>query len=273
VNISVKAIPADLDFIETMGMQVVAGSDFSESDLLLMDTTNNGANFKYSYILNEKAVKNIGWTPKEAIGKAIDKGTPGTVKAVVKDFHFSSMHEPIGPLLIFLDKSFVRNIFVKLNSDNIPGMLSQLESIWKESIPNRPFTYRFMDEDYNNLYKREQRTANIFSLAAGLAIFLACLGLFGLAAFTTIQRTKEIGIRKVLGAGVMDITRLLSKDFLLLVVYSLVIATPLAWFGANKWLQDFAYRVNIEAWVFIAAGISVTLIALATVSFHAVKPP
>ncbi len=128
-----------------------------------------------------------------------------------------------------------------------------------------------MDEDFNNLYKAEQRTANIFSISAALAILLACLGLFGLAAFTTIQRTKEIGIRKVLGANLLDITTLVSKDFIILVGYSLVIATPLAWLAAHKWLQDFAYRINMEAWVFVVAGISVTLIALATVSFHAIK--
>jgi putative ABC transport system permease protein len=271
VNISVKAIPADLDFIQTMGMHLVAGTDFAASDVQLMDTSNNGANLKYSYILNETAVQRIGWTPEEAIGKTIDKGVPGTVKAVVKDFHFSSMHEPIGPLVMLLDKSFVRNVFVELGSDNIPAAINRLESVWKETVPNRPFTYRFMDEDYENLYKKERRTANVFSAAAGLAILLACLGLFGLAAFTTMQRTKEIGIRKVLGAGILDIAGLLSKDILLLILYALVIATPLACIAANQWLQDFAYRINIEAWVFFAAGIGVVVIALATVSYHAIR--
>jgi putative ABC transport system permease protein len=172
---------------------------------------------------------------------------------------------------MLLDKSFVRNVFVELGSDNIPAAINRLESVWKETVPNRPFTYRFMDEDYENLYKKERRTANVFSAAAGLAILLACLGLFGLAAFTTMQRTKEIGIRKVLGAGILDIAGLLSKDILLLILYALVIATPLACIAANQWLQDFAYRINIEAWVFFAAGIGVVVIALATVSYHAIR--
>lgn len=271
INLSVKAIPVDQDFIETMNIQLVAGSDFTRSDLSLMDTSNGGKNFHETYLLNETAVKNIGWTPKQAIGKTIEKGSGGIIKGVIKDFHFASMHEPIGPLVIFMDKSLVRNIFIKINTSNIPALIRQLEDLWKQRVPNRPFNYHFMDEDYNNLYKTEQRTATIFSLSAGIAVFLACLGLFGLAAFTTIQRTKEIGIRKVLGANILNIIALVSKDFVILVACSLVIATPIAWLAAHKWLEDFAYRINMEAWVFAASGISVTLIALVTVSFHAVK--
>jgi putative ABC transport system permease protein len=134
-----------------------------------------------------------------------------------------------------------------------------------------PFNYHFMDDDFNNMYKTEQRTAAIFSVSASLAIFLACLGLFGLAAFTTLQRTKEIGIRKVLGAGVLDIVSLISKDFLVLIGYALLIAIPLAWLASAKWLQDFAYRVHPGAAIFILAGAGVTLLALATVSIHAIR--
>ncbi len=271
VEVPVKAIPADQDFIETMDMKLVAGSDFSRSDLALMDTSNNYANFKHTAILNETAVKNLGWTPEQAIGRTVERGSPAIIKAVVKDFHFASMREPIGSLMIFHDKSYVRNIFLKVDTKNIPTLLTSLEAFWKERVSDKTFTYRFMDEDFSNLYKTEQRTAAIFTVAAGLAIFLACLGLFGLAAFTTTQRTKEIGIRKVLGANLADITALLSKDFIKLVLYAICIATPVAWLAAHTWLQDFAYRINIEPWIFAAAGIAVTFIALATVSYHAIR--
>jgi putative ABC transport system permease protein len=271
INLSVKAIPVDRDFIETMDMKLVAGSDFSDADLSLMDTSNGGANYRHVFIMNETAVKRLGWTPEQAIGKTIEKGNAGIVKAVVKDFHFASMREPIGPLMIFSDKTLVRNIFLKVNMDNIPALLSRIEAVWKTRVHDRPFNYHFMDEDFNNLYKTERRTATIFSISSGLAIFLACMGLFGLAAFTVTQRTKEIGIRKVLGANVLNIAALISKDFLRLVGYALLIATPIAWLVANKWLQDFAYRIQVEPWIFIAAGLAVVCIALATVSYHAIR--
>src|SRR5439155_25911462 len=135
----------------------------------------------------------------QAIGKTINKGVTGRVKAVVKDFHFASMHQPIGPLLLFLEKNWVHNMYVKVSGNNLPATIQQLQSIWKERVPFRPFEYHFLDDDYNSLYKTEQTTARVFSIFSALAILLACLGLFGLAAFTTVQRTKEIGIRKVLG--------------------------------------------------------------------------
>ncbi len=271
VSFSISAMPVDLDFIKTMDMKLVAGSDYTPSDLKLMDTSNQGKKFLYTYMLNETAAKMIGWTPEQAIGKIVDRGTPGIIKGVIKDFHFASMHEPIGPLMMFMDKSFVRNMFIKVQGADIATLLGQLEKIWKERVPNRSFEYHFLDEDFNNLYQSEQRTAKIFTLFAAVAIGLACLGLFGLAAFTTIRRTKEIGIRKVLGATILDITRNISKDFIILVCLAIVIAIPLAWFASNKWLQGFAYRIHVQPWVFIASGIAIILITLATVSFQAIK--
>lgn len=270
-ELSVKAIPVDRDFLETMDMKLIAGTDFSDADLALMDTSNNGANYRDVFILNESAVKRLGWTPEQAIGKTVEKGNKAIIRGVVKDFHFASMRESISPLVIFRDKSLVRNIFLKVNMDNIPSLLSRIEAVWKTRVHDRPFNYRFMDEDFNNLYRTEQRTATIFSISSGLAIFLACMGLFGLAAFTVTQRTKEIGIRKVLGANVLNIATLVSKDFLKLVGYALLIATPAAWLVSHKWLQDFAYRIEVQPWVFMIAGAGVVLIALATVSYHAIK--
>jgi putative ABC transport system permease protein len=272
VHFSAHAIPVDMDFIKTLNMQLVAGTDFTPADVLSADTDNNGNLTRYIFILNETAAKKIGWTPQEAIGKTVMKGEkPGAVKGVVKDFHFASMHTLVGPLAIFLDKSYVRNIFIKIHDSNIPGLIPQLEKIWKERVPNRPFEYHFMDDDYDHLYVAEQRTADVFTLFAGVAILLACLGLFGLAAFTSLQRTKEIGIRKVLGAGLSNIVMLVSAQFLKLVAIAFIIAVPLGWLAANRWLQDFAYRINISWWIFPAAGITVLFIALMTVGYHALK--
>ena len=143
--------------------------------------------------------------------------------------------------------------------------------MWKQRIPDRPFTYHFLDEDYNKLYVGEQRSSALFTIAATLAILLACLGLFGLAAFTTTQRTKEIGIRRVLGANVTSITMLIARNFLLMIGIAILIAIPLAWYAGNQWLQDFAFRIPVKGWVFIAAAVATILIALATVGFHSVR--
>ena len=270
-NLPILCIPADLDFVKTLGMQIITGTDFSEADMRLMDTTDNYKHYRYTFILNEAAVKAIGWTAQEAIGRTIEKGSPGNVKAVVKDFHFSSLHQPIGPLMIFLDTQYTSQLFVKISGKDVPGTLNYLQKVWKERVPHRPFEYHFLDEDYNALYKVETRTSQLFSFFSTTAILLACLGLFALAAFTTVQRTKEIGIRKVLGASLFSVARLLSGDFLKLVGLASVIAFPLAWWAMHQWLQDFAYRIDISWWVFVSAGLAAVLIALVTVSFQAVK--
>ena len=160
---------------------------------------------------------------------------------------------------------------VRIAGDDVKRTLGNLETMWKQRIPDRPFSYHFLDEDYNKLYQSEQRSAALFSVAAGLAIILACLGLFGLAAFTTVQRTKEIGIRRVLGANLSNITLLISGNFLRLVAIAILIAAPLAWWASNKWLQDFAFRIPVQWYVFIITGLVTMLIALCTVGFHSAK--
>jgi len=270
-DISVNAIPVDFDFTKVMGMQLIAGRDFNKADLLEMDTSNQGENYRYSFILNESAVAALGWTPENAIGQKINKGNIGTIRGVVKDFHFTSLHQAIGPLVIFLNPDMVQEIYLKLNSGNVKQTLSGIEKLWKERVPYRSFEYRFLDEDYNNLYKAEERTAQIFTLFAGQAILLACLGLFALSAFTTVQRTKEIGIRKVLGATVTQLMVLLSREFLILVAIAIIIAIPLAWLAGNSWLADFAYRISIGSWMFaLASGIAL-LIALMAVSLQTIR--
>lgn len=270
-DISLNAMPVDLDFINTLKMQLVAGRDFQQSDFALMDTSNNNANYHQPYIINETLAKKIGWTAQQSIGRTIENRATGPIVGVVKDFNFSSLHDPIGPLLIFLGRDFSRNFMVRIKSNDMLGTLSHLEGLWKERIADRPFNYHFLDDDYNKLYLAEQRSATLFSVAASVAIILACLGLFGLAAFTTVQRTKEIGIRRVLGANLANITLLLAKNFLQLVGIAIIIAVPLAWWAGNKWLQDFAFRVPVQVYVFVLTAIITVLIALCTVGYHSIK--
>jgi putative ABC transport system permease protein len=268
------ASPCDIDFVKTMGLHIVAGSDFTLSDWKQMYTGNGNTDPHTSYILNESAVKALGWKPRDAIGKTIYRSfRKGTIKAVVQDFHFAPLHETISPLLIFLDSGYnhVYQGFVKISGNNIPATLSALESVWKQRVPHRPFQYHFLDENFNTIYHTEQQTAKIFSVFAGLAIILASMGLFALAAYTTVQRAKEIGIRKVLGAGVFQIVTLIAGDFVKLVILASLIAFPVAWIFMNKWLQNFAYRININWWVFLAAGVTAAAIALISIFFQAIK--
>ena len=270
-EISLNAMPVDLDFTQTLKMQMLAGRDFQQSDFAMMDTTNDYANFRQPYIINEALANKIGWTPQQAIGKIIDRGYAGPVVGVVRDFNFSSLREPIGPMVIFLGRDYSRSFMARINGRDIQGTLGRLEMMWKQRLPERPFTYHFLDEDYDKLYVSEQRSSALFTVAATLAILLACLGLFGLAAFTTVQRTKEIGIRRVLGANVTNITMLIAKNFLVMVGIAILVAIPLAWYAGNQWLQDFAFRIPVQAWVFIAAAVATILIALVTVGFHSVR--
>ncbi|MDB5124597.1 MAG: macrolide transporter [Mucilaginibacter sp.] len=270
-DISVNALPMDEDFIKTMQITIIAGTDYNQTDVLQIDTTNQSKNFRFSFMLNESAARALGWTPEQAIGKELKKGFPGRVKAVVKDFNFKSFHDPIGPLLIFLDHFQTQNVFVRINGNNTASIIPALEKIWKERFPGRPFEYKFLDEDYDALYRTEQRTAGVFTTFSVLAILLACLGLFAVTAFAVVQRTKEIGIRKVLGANVSGIILLISKDFLYLVIIAAAIASPIAWYISNKWLQDFAYRIHIHWWLFVGAGIACLIVAGLTVSIQAFK--
>jgi len=270
-EISLNAMPVDLDFTKTMKMQMIAGRDFQQSDFGMMDTTDNNANFQQPFIINETLAKKIGWTPKQAIGKTIKKGETGPVVGVVKDFNFTSLHNPVGPMLIFFNRDLSRDYMIRINGNNTKQALAGIETAWKQRIPERPFNYHFLEDDYNKLYLSEQKISALFGVAAGLAIVLACLGLFGLAAFTTVKRTKEIGIRRVLGAKISSITLLIAKNFLELIGIAILIAIPLAWWAGNKWLQDFAYRIPVETYIFVIVALVTCLLALCTVSYHSIK--
>jgi putative ABC transport system permease protein len=270
----VNAAPTDINFVRAMGVQLVAGSDFTLSDWQLADSATNPLDPHTSYMLNESAVRALGWTPDKAIGRVLYRsGVKGVVKAVVRDFHYASLHQAIGPLVIFLDARYahIYQTFVRIRGQDLPATLRNLASTWKEMVPHRPFQYHFLDESYNVIYHTEQQTARIFTTFSGLAILLACLGLFALAAYSTVQRAKEIGIRKVLGAGVMQIVLLISGDFVRLVALASLIAFPIAWLTMSSWLQHFAYRIGISWWIFlIAAGVTVA-VALLTISYQAIK--
>jgi putative ABC transport system permease protein len=270
VNFSITAIPADLNYVATLDMQLIAGSDFTAADLPDNNFAKDSTQPNYRYILNETAVKKIGWTPQQALGKVIE-GRRGIVKGVVKDFNFASIHNPIGPLMLFADTSLIRNMLIKVSGQQLPAEIAAIQATWRRYNPDHPFDYHFLDDDYNHLYTAEQRTASVFTLFSTLAILLAFLGLFGLAAITTIQRTKEIGIRKVLGANLLNISFLLARNFVLLVGIAILISTPLAWLASAKWLEGFVYRVQLQYWIFLAAGAAVIVIAFATVSYHAIK--
>lgn len=268
---STKAIPVDLDFLQTLGIRILAGSDFTPADLEELKAGENAGNSRNFFIVNESAIHELGWTPEQAIGQTIECGFPGTIKAVVENFHIASLHVPISPLVIFLSDNFLNLMFVKIDGKEVPASIERLEKIWFQRVKDRPFEYDFLDDHYQDLYHVEQQSARFISTFAGLAILLACLGVFGLSAFMAVRRTKEIGIRKVLGASIPEIAMMLSRDFMIMVAVACLIALPAGWFIAGKWLNGFAYHIQLEIWYFAAAGFLALAITLVTVSFQSIK--
>jgi len=272
-QIAVTADPIDEDFIPTVGLQLVAGENLTQQDMkdIGHDDSKGQAN-TYHFILNESAAKQLGWSPQEAIGKRMymSQSRPGYVRGVVKDFVFESMHTTIKPVVLFPER-WSRFLLVKVKGNNLQQTISFMESKWKELVPSKPFEYHFMDDDFNRLYSSEIRLGKVLNIFAGIAIALACLGLLGLSAYSTKQRVKEIGIRKVLGASVVNIATILSTDFVKLVIIAILVSTPIAWWGMHKWLQDFVYRIDISWITFLFAGLAAMAIAVVTVSFQAIK--
>jgi putative ABC transport system permease protein len=270
-QIAVIANPGDEDFIKTTGLQLIAGTGYSAKDVKLASDTDSKKRI-YSFVLNETAAKQLGWSPQEAIGKKMFLGDnrPGYVKGVVRDFNFQSLHDPIKGYILF-PEAWSRELLLKLSGKNLPQTISFLESKWKTIVPDRPFEYRFMDDDYNKLYDSEMRLGKVMTLFSTIAIILACLGLFGLSSFTAQQRFKEIGIRKVLGASIGDIVVALSMGFIRLTCLAIVIAFPLAWWLMTKWLQDFTYKTDMTWSVYLAAALLTLFLAIATTAIHAVR--
>ncbi len=252
---------ADHDYVETLALEMAQGRTFSR----VLATDSNAV------LVNEAAVKILGLNDPIGKGVGISSDDIFPIIGVIKDFHFKSLHDEINPLVYFLGRGTMSFTAVRIRSDDISSTLDYLKARWFEFVPDVPFKYSFLDEDFAALYRTEQKTQQLFSVFSVLAIMIASIGLFGLAAFTAERRTKEIGVRKVLGASISNLLFLLNREFFRLVVIANVIAWPIAYYSMTKWLQDFAYRIDIGWWVFALAGGLALLIALLTVSTQAIR--
>ena len=260
-GVVLKNIRIDHDFFDTYKIKVAAGRDFSKERM---------SDDSASFILNEAAVAMLGLSNENIIDKEFHYGgIKGKVIGVVKDFHFESLHEPIVPL-VFQNGPFFNRISVKLTGNTQNGIES-ISRVWQEFMPNRPFEYEFLSLQYKNLYEAEQKQSQLFIIFAGLAILIACLGLFGLATFNAAQRVKEIGVRKVLGASVPSILGLLSREIVILIVIANIIAWPIAWYFMNEWLNGFAYHVSMNVAIYLISALAAIALALVTVSTQTLK--
>ncbi|WP_226998993.1 ABC transporter permease [Flavisolibacter tropicus] len=267
-------ILVDHDYIKTMGLQLVAGRDFSRQ--MATDVSEG-------FIINETAVKELGFgTPEKAIGQplhwdkwsaadSLDPIKKGKVIGVVKDFHVKSLHEKLSTTILQIYPQVLVKMAIKVKAAHLPNTIQHIKNTWNSFSPDYPLDYKFLDENFAVMYSSEDKLSTLLWIFTIMAIFIGCMGLFGLAAFSAEQRIKEIGIRKVLGASVLNITAMLSKTFLKPVFIAALIAFPIAWWAMNNWLQDFEYRVNISWWVFLITGFIALLIALITVSFQSIK--
>jgi putative ABC transport system permease protein len=270
VEVNTTFLGTDENYIPLYQLKIIAGRNIYSSDTIR------------ELVINENCARGLGFKkPEDAVGKLVEFGFsngPVDVKrpivGVVADFHSQSLHDPISPVTIANDRG--RTVAIKLSSQSthpkeFQTAMTQIEKVWKSVYPNDPFEYRILDEQISKFYDSYQKTNQIMNTAMFIAIFISCMGLFGLASFTAAQRRKEIGVRKVLGASVSSIVSLLSKDFLKLVILSMMLASPIAWYFMSNWLNDFAYRINFSLWIFIVAGSIALFIAFATVSIQAVK--
>jgi putative ABC transport system permease protein len=264
-----------------MKIKVLAGRKFNQSNM--------AADANNSVIINEAAAKKFGWkTSEQAIGKTIEYFVPGVrdfrpaqVAGVIADFHYQSLRSTIEPLIVRLSNhdtasqanypSTMTSLSIKIKGSNLPQSIAEIKNAWLKTNRAYPLEYTFLDERLKKLYSSDEKLGSVFSKFSFIALFITCIGLFAISILTIEQRTKEIGIRKVLGATVTNIVTILLKDFLKLVLIAATIAFPIGWFTMHKWLQDFAYRINISWWIFIIAGLIAVVIAFITISFQAIK--
>ncbi len=265
-SIDAQNITTDEHFVKTNGIKIISGRDFTLHDSLRV-------------LINETLAKRLGFTPQKAVGQRLYTQYPPNpityveVAGVMKDFNYSSLHGEVKPFMLVYSSNIgdFTSIVASTDSKNYKGLLGKIETIWHKDLPAVPFEYAFLDAEVQKQYETEITLSQIINSFTLMAILISCLGLFGLAAFSAEQRSKEIGIRKVLGASVSGIVGLLSKDFLVLIIIAMAIATPIAWWGLSKWLQGFAYKITISWWMFGLAGILAVFIALFTISFQAIK--
>lgn len=247
----------DHDFLGTYGIKIIAGRDFRR-DVKADDTT--------AYLINETAVKDFGWTPEQAIGKKIRRGREGRIIGVVKDFHYRSLHAKVEPMLLTMT-NYVGRLTIRIEGNDFPGIISRVQNKWRELVPYLPFEYTFLDVDFDRQYKDDQQLGKVAGVFTGLAIFIGCLGLLGLTSFVVERRTKEIGIRKVLGASVTGVMVLITREFIWLIGIALVLATPLTWYLIAQWEQNFTLQAVINPLRFVMAGVAVFMVAWVTISF------
>lgn len=261
-NPMISCINVDEDFLDTFDIKLLKGRAFSK---------HFPSDKEHAYILNESAARDFNW--KSPIGKKfkLGHGKIGTVIGVIEDFNFRTLHHSIKPLVLYFSPQWFSYFTVKIDSPIVPKTLNILKKKWQELVPNQSFEYSFLDEDIDNLYRTEARLGKIFIIVTILAIFIACLGLLGLAIFAAEQRTKEIGIRKVLGASVLRISVLISKEFAKCILLANIIAWPIAWYVMNKWLQNFHYRAEIKIWFFLLAGLIAFVIAMLIISYKTIN--
>lgn len=261
LKVDLKQIAVDEGFIPTFGIKMAAGRNF----------VRNSKTDSNKFIINETTVKTLGWgTPEQAINKEMKYGNvTGNVIGVMKDFHFESLHQPIVPMILILQPS--GRLSIKISGHNVPATVDFIRNTWQRYLPNVPFDFSFLDQKFDQLYHSEQQQGTLFTIFAFIAIFIACLGLFGLSAFTISQRVKEIGVRKVLGASVPQIVQELSREFLLLVLIASVPGMVVAGYAMHKWLLNFATRTDLSWWIFASAAIIAIIIAFATISYQSIK--
>lgn len=265
-GILTTAVAVDTGYIPSLGMEVVGGRNFNDGDFQRVKTDTF-----YAFIVNESLLKVLHLEPEQAVGTPANlSGKKGEIVGVVKDFHFSSLHSEIGPLVIFSHEDY-NHIFLRLETANLTPALEKLKQISARVTPHRPFEYEFLDQQYAKLYSSEQRMGTIFTIFASLAIIIACLGLLGLVSFTAAQKTKEIGIRKVMGATVANIVVLITRDFSRLVLIAIVLSIPVSYWMMDLWLEDFAYKTTIGVWPIVIAALLSIVIAFAAAGYQAVK--
>lgn len=264
LDFRLAVVEHDYHYLSAMGVEMAAGRDYSPQF---------GSDDSTAFIVNEAAVRVLGWGSNDAaIGKRLFYGYRyGHVVGVTKDFNFESLHKKIVPVIFVLNPQGIRTVSVRIRPENTRETLSFLESKWREFRPDYPFTYSFLDGEWEELYRSEEKLGQIFGLFSILAVVIACLGLFGLTAFAAEQRTKEIGIRKVMGASVSNLVSMLSLDFLKLVLAAMIIAWAVSWFVMNRWLENFAYSIELSPWTFVLAGMLAMLIAVLTVSYQSIR--
>jgi putative ABC transport system permease protein len=258
-SLVMHTIVVDKDLISLFKMKLVSGAAFTD---VIADTAH--------YILNEEAIREMGI--KDPVGKRFTfQGTKGTIIGVVKDFHFASMKQKIAPTMFWYLPSQLNTVYIKTIGRDAAKAIAAAKKQFNQYNGEYPFNYAFSDDVFNNIYRSEQREGKLFTYFASIAIFISCLGLLGLAAFTAQVRTREIGVRKVLGASISRIVALLARDFITLVFIAILIAIPVAWFAMHTWLQAYAYRIGLSWWVFALAGVLAIVIAFITISFQTIR--